>query len=81
MIDETEPIRRQMLTEIEINTDPSRAGLEAKHGQVWNTDELSQEFEVLGFMAPMIVVLRKSDGVKGSLMFQHNPRFYFNFQS
>jgi hypothetical protein len=27
------------------------------------------------------VVRRKSDGVKGSLEFQHNPRFYFNFKS
>lgn len=31
-------------------------------------------------MAPLVVVRRKADGVKGSLEFQHNPRFYFNFQ-
>ena len=36
MIDETETIRRQMVAEI--NSDPgSRADLEAKHGQVWDT--------------------------------------------
>jgi hypothetical protein len=32
-----------------------------------------------GFMAPFVIVTRKSDGAKGSLEFTHNPRFYFNF--
>jgi hypothetical protein len=78
MPDETEPLRRQRLAEI--NAQPgSREALEAKHGQAWNTQELSQEFEVIGFLAPFVVVCRKSDGKKGSLEFQHNPRFYFNF--
>lgn len=76
--DETENLRRQRL--IELNCEPgSREALEAQHGQVWSTDQLREEFEVLGFMAPFVIV-RKSDGVKGSLEFQHNPRFYFNWQ-
>jgi hypothetical protein len=80
MHDETEPIRRQRLAEI--NAEPgSREGLEAQYGQVWDTRELGVDFEVLGFMAPLIVVRRKSDGVKGSLEFQHQLRFYFNFQA
>jgi hypothetical protein len=79
MNDPTETIRRQRLAEI--NAEPgSRAALEAQHGKVWSTDELSEEFEVLGFMAPLVGVRRRSDGRKGSLEFQHNPRFYFNFQ-
>jgi hypothetical protein len=78
-IDPTEDIRRQMLAEI--NAQPgTREYLEAKHGQVWDTSELSRDFDVLGFMAPMIVVVRKSDGQKGSLCFQHHPRFYFGFE-
>jgi hypothetical protein len=78
MTDETEPIRRQRLAEI--NAKPgSREALEADYGQVWDTGQLSEDFEVLGFMAPYVVVRRKSDGVKGSLEFQHQPRFYFNF--
>ena len=32
-----------------------------------------------GFLAPFIVVTRKSDGVKGSMEFTHSPRMYFNF--
>ena len=79
MTDPTEPIRREMVAEI--NASPgSRAALEAKHGKVWDTTELQRDFEALGFLAPLIVVRRRSDGVRGSLMFQHNPRFYFGFK-
>jgi hypothetical protein len=79
MSDPTEAIRRERL--VEINAAPgSREALEAKHGQVWDTDQLSDEFQVLGFLAPVVVIRRRSDGVKGSLEFQHSPRFYFNFQ-
>jgi len=80
MNDPTESIRRQELAEI--NKAPNkRESLEAKHGQVWDTDELRDEFDVLGFMAPFVVVSRKSDGVKGSLKFQHSPRLYFGFKA
>lgn len=80
MSDPTETIRRQQLAEI--NADPGcREALEAKHGQVWDTQQLREQFEVLGFAAPLIVVRRRSDGVKGSLYFQHDPRFYFDFQA
>ena len=79
MTDPTESIRRQMVADI--NAEPgSREALEAKHGQVWDTTELQRDFEVLGFLAPCVVVRRRTDGVKGSLMFQHSPRFYFGFQ-
>lgn len=79
MSDATEPYRRQRLAEI--NAEPgSREALEAEYGQVWTTDELSQNFEVIGFMAPLVAVRRRSDGKKGSLEFQHGPRFYFNFK-
>jgi hypothetical protein len=78
--DPIEPIRRERLAEI--NAEPgSREALEAQYGQVWDTNELRRNFDVLGFMAPLVVVRRKSDGVRGSLEFQHSPRFYFNFQA
>ena len=64
----------------EINAQPgSREALEAEHGQVWNTQELGEDFEVLGFAAPLVVVRRRADGVLGSLFFQHSPRLYFSF--
>ncbi len=78
MNDPTESARRELLSEI--NAEPgSREALEAEHGQVWSTDELQHDFEVLGFAAPVVVVRRTSDGVRGSLLFQHDPRFYFSF--
>ena len=68
MNDSTEAARRQRL--IEINAEPgSREALKAEHGEVWNTEELGREFEVLGFLAPLVVVRRKADGRKGSLEF------------
>lgn len=57
-----------------------RAELEQEYGKVWTTYEMSEEFDVSGFMAPLIIVTRKSDGRKGSLKFTHQPRFYFDFQ-
>ncbi len=82
--DETEPIRRTRLAEIGCavesdNQETERKRLEGRYGPVWDTEQLSAEFEVMGFMAPFVVVRRKSDGRKGSLEFQHHPRLYFNF--
>jgi len=79
MIDDTEGFRRTMTAAINA-VEGSREYLESKHGQIWDTDQLREDFEVLGFMAPVVVVRRRCDGVKGSLFFQHDPRFYFGFQ-
>jgi hypothetical protein len=79
MNDETETIRRLQLAEI--NAQPSsREALEAEYGQVWDTQQLRQDFNIEGFLAPYVVVRRKSDGQRGSLMFQHQPRLYFGFE-
>ena len=78
MHDETESSRRNLVQQI--NHEPgSREDLEQKHGQVWDTNQLTKDFKVQGFMAPFVVVTRKKDYVKGTLMFQANPRFYFSF--
>lgn len=79
MSDQTESTRREMVAEI--NAEPgSREYLEAKHGQVWDTSEMQADFDALGFLAPFIVVRRRSDGVRGSLTFQRSPRLYYSFQ-
>lgn len=81
MSDPTETLRRARIAELAAETaepDP-RAALEARYGKVWDTAEMSAEFSVEGFMAPFVVVTRKSDGVRGSLEFSSRPRFYFNF--
>jgi hypothetical protein len=79
MSDSRENLRRERL--IEINTDlGSRESLEQRYGLVWSTAQLTENFTVIGFLAPYVAVRRKSDGVRGTLEFQHQPRFYFNFQ-
>ena len=78
MSDPTESIRREMVAAINANP-TSREGLAQKYGRVWDTQELGQDFEVQGFMAPLVVVKRKADGIVGILTFQHSPRYYFDF--
>ena len=38
-----------------------------------------EDFMVQSFAAPYAIVTRKADGERGTLTFQHNPRFYFDF--
>lgn len=84
MTDPTETFRRTKVAEIngDIEGDAftERKRLEAKYGKVWSTNEMTAEFDCLGFMAPYIQVIRKIDNVKGTLTFQHMPRFYFDFR-
>ena len=73
MTDETESVRREMLATGQPHADLAVAE------ERWDTDALRRDFDVVGFMAPFVVVRRKSDGAKGSMEFTHNPRWYFNF--
>lgn len=77
--DPTEDIRREMVGEINANPG-DRATLEAEHGKVWDTAEVVAEFEIEGFLAPFVVAIRRSDGKRGSLEFQHYPRFYYGWK-
>lgn len=84
--DETENIRRelQQITNQEVQSDDpvaERARLEAEHGagNVWSTDELRDQFDVHGFMAPFVSVRKKDTKEEGTLQFQHHPRFYFGW--
>jgi hypothetical protein len=58
-----------------------RKRLEAEHGQVWNSYELARDFEIIGFADPLVAVRRKMDGALGTLIFQHEPRFYWSFEA
>ena len=80
MSDPTENVRRALTGAINANPTP-REKLETVYGKdnVWDTQELQRDFSVQGFAAPFCIVTRKSDGKRGSVMFQHNPRFYFDF--
>ena len=75
-MDETETARKALLPEMPTHL----VEAVARGEQVWDTDALTKDFEVLGFMAPFVVVRRKSDGIRGTLKFKHHPRWYFGWQ-
>ena len=56
-------------------------GVKREERKEWNTDQFTEDFEVIGFAAPFVIVRRRADGVKGTLEFTHSPRLYFDFQS
>jgi len=77
--DETEGIRRKMIAESQ--PDQHLAECVKNDGKRYNgREELLAEFDVTGFLAPFVVVTRKSDGRVGTMEFTHNPRVYFNFE-
>jgi len=61
------------------NTGLDRKTLEATHGQVWDEEQLAQEFKVTAIIDEQVVVVRKADNQVGSMTFQNLPRFYFDF--
>ena len=73
MLNPTEETRRGLQTAV-------NSGEIQPKGQTWTTQQLREEFEVQGFMAPFVRVRRKSDGVRGTLTFRHAPRVYFDFE-
>lgn len=72
-IDETENARRAAKAEADAMTDDDIPA------ERWTAETLQRDYDVVGFMAPYVVVIRKRDAVKGSLEFRHSPRVYFNF--
>jgi hypothetical protein len=76
MSDDTQYERQRLLAQM-----PEELQKRVQAGEeVWDTEALRRDFTVLGFQAPFVVVERKTDGVRGSLMFTHQPRWYFGWQ-
>ncbi len=85
MADPTESVRRAMVRTLNSQVESSdedleRKRLEAEWGQVWNAEEVQEDFGVLAFLAPLVTGREKATGKRGTLMFQHHPRFYFEFR-
>lgn len=68
-------IRREL-----VESGQPQADLAAEQGPTWTTTEMMAAFEVEGFAAPFVVVVRRSDGKRGTLEFTHAPRVYFGWQ-
>ena len=64
----------------ELDAKECRRRLEAEHGQVWDSYQLARDFEVEAFASPVVVVIRRCDGRRGTMMYQHIPRFYWGFE-
>lgn len=75
---EAERIRRKMQKAINEDALPLEE-LKLRHGQVWTLAELQQQFEIIGFGAPLVVVRRRVDNKLGTVIFQHAPRFYWGW--
>jgi hypothetical protein len=64
----------------QINGAPkNRTELEAEGEQVWDTDEIREEFEIRGFKTPFAMARHIGTGETGTLLFQDNPRYYFGW--
>lgn len=86
MTDETESIRKVLLHEINARLSPDEQQryhelcVEYGEGDVFDTKALEALFVAESFMAPFVMVRRRYDNKRGTLMFSHSPRFYFGFQ-
>ncbi|HRR40152.1 MAG TPA: hypothetical protein P5244_02850 [Syntrophales bacterium] len=56
-----------------------RLSLEKEYGKVWSPEELAKEFRVLSILAPLVYVRNITTGQTGTLLFQHYPRYYYDF--
>ena len=69
----------RMLDKI-INTEPrSEEAFTTAGEEVWNTEEVQKEFEILGFKKPFALAIRKSDGARGTFLFQTMPKLFFSW--
>jgi len=59
MSDQTEHIRRQMISEINVNSG-SREALAEEHGQVWDTDQLRQAANIVDITADNTVARERA---------------------
>lgn len=75
--DPTESARRAMLAAGQ----PAADLAATPESERMTTAEMCAAYDVIGFAAPFVVVVRKADGVRGSLEFTHSPRFYFGFKA
>lgn len=83
MIEDATEGTRRVMTHLVNSSAKEREELEARYGKdnVWDTSELARTFSVGGFMAPYCVATKKATGEKGSVMFQHSPRYYYGFRA
>lgn len=69
-----------MMLEKQINGAPkNRAELEETEERVWDSDEVRDDFDIVGFKAPFAMAIHIDTNTSGTLLFQDNPRYYFGW--
>ncbi len=58
-----------------------RNELQEEYGQVWDTEQMQKDFDVQSYLSPVTIVIRKFDGVRGTLLFARLPRLYYGFKT
>ena len=53
--------------------------LKESYPEVLTTQEATDKYEFIGFMAPYVMVKDRVTGKKGTMQFDHRPRYYFGF--
>jgi hypothetical protein len=63
------------------STPRNRLELERLYGVVWDADEFARDFEMVAHHNDddVVEVRRKSDGQRGVISYQDDPRFYYCF--
>lgn len=60
----------------------TREALQKLHGRVWDSFTLARDFDVEAFNdCHTVTVTRRSDGVRGTVTYQYDPRFYWGFRA
>ena len=64
--DETEHTNRSVCEQLKDERE-WRVALEVIYGEVWDTSDLKRDFNVIGFLVPLVAVRRKDNGEEGTL--------------
>lgn len=68
--------------EAEVNATPcTLEELQRKYGQVWTVEQVEAQFEIEAFCPPLACATRRADGVRGTLVYQHCPRYYWSWEA
>lgn len=62
-----------------MSLDEARDVLSRTNSPVWSNEELLDIFEIHKFDPPYVHVIRKADGIRGTVAFIESPRLYFAF--
>lgn len=73
--------RRHQLAEAICSLSKDRLQLEQENGQVWDEPRLARDYEVIGKIIPFVIVIERVSGLRGTLLFQDSPRYYFSFST